>query len=143
MYQTFSFNRIHITLIRTNNEVLMNAARYQARLIKSRALLTSDTTIIDSMLRFCLIMAHVIDTDGFPFAVPDPFAHPETVGLAWDAYTTEDPTLWDELFSAIDIPTVIDEEIEDKIRKATEEMDAVSAHTISPFKRKRNTTHGK
>ncbi len=144
MYQTFSLNHIRLTFIHTNNDVLMNAARYQARLTKSRPLLSGErSSANESMVRFCLIMAHVVDTDRFPFAVPDPFAHPETVGLAWDAYLIEDPALWNKLSLAIDIPAVITEEIQDKLQAATEEMDAVSAHTISPFKRKRNTPHQK
>jgi len=141
VYQTFSLNHIRLTFIHTNSDVLMNAARYQARLIKSRPLVPGDRSPTkESMVRFCLIMAHIIDTDRFPFAVPDPFAHPETVGLAWDAYMIEDPMVWDKLSSSIDIPTTVTEEIQDKLQKATAEMDAVSAHTVSPFKRKRTVT---
>ena len=132
MYQTFSFNHIHTTLISTDDDVLMNAARFQARLSKSRALSAPDT---DSMARFSLIMAHVVDSVGFPFAIPDPFAHPETVGLAWDAYMTEAPALWDQMLAAIDIPMTVAQEVNGKLQEAIAEMDAVSAHNISPFNR--------
>lgn len=144
MHQIFSLNDVRLTFIQTNNDVLMNAARYQARLIKSRPLSPGERSSTKaSMVRFCLLMAHVVDTDHFPFAVPDPFAHPETVGLAWDAYMNEDPALWDSFSSAIDMPTAINEEIQDRLQNAMEEMDAVSAHTISPFKRKRDALHRK
>jgi hypothetical protein len=141
MYQTFSFNHIHATLAGTNNEVLMNAARYQVRVKKSRALSASNgSQIMDNVIRFSMIMAHVIDSVGFPFAVPDPFAHPETVGLAWDAYIAEEPTVWDQLLVAIKAPTII---AEDRLRDANAEMDAVSAHNASRFKRKRTTPQRK
>ncbi len=137
MNQTFSFNNMSATLISTTDEVVMNVARYQARVIKSRARSATDGPgVMNSVVRFSLILAHVVDTKGFPFAVPDPFAHPETVGLAWDAYMTEDPALWDQLLKAIEMSAAVMKKIADKLPEAIAEMDAVSAHNISPFKRK-------
>jgi hypothetical protein len=133
--QVFLFNNISATFVNTTDEVLMNAARYQARVVKSRAGSAIDTGLMmESVVQFSLILAHVTQAKGFPFAVPDPLAHPETVGLAWDAYRAEDPTLWDRLLQTIQIPVLAAEQIEDKLPQATEEMDALSEHNRSPFR---------
>jgi len=133
--QVFLFNNISATLVNTSDAALMNAARYQARVVKSRAISAIDAELImESVVQFSLILAHVTKAKGFPFAVPDPLAHPETVGLAWDAYRSEDPVLWDRLLLAIHIPAMTAEQVEDKLPQATEEMDALSEHHLSPFK---------
>jgi hypothetical protein len=133
--QVFLFNNMSATLVSTTDEVLMNAARYHARVVTTRATSAIDTELIRaSMVEFSLILAHVTTVQGFPFAVPDPLAHPETVGLAWDAYRAEDPALWDRLLQSIQIPVIAAEQIEDKLPQATLEMDALSKHSRSPFK---------
>src|SRR4051794_3545191 len=103
MQQSVIFNSIKVTLADTSDSVLRNAARYQTRLMQSRAtsVIKADS-IMENILSFSLIMAHVTATTGFPFVVPDPLAHPETVGLAWDAYIVQDPLLWDELMAKVD-----------------------------------------
>lgn len=137
MNQTVSFDQVIVTLDSTTEAVLMNAARYQVRLLKSRASQALDGQHIrNSVARFSLILAHVIDAKGFPFAVPDPYAHPETVGLAWDAYMQADPALWDRMLTAIDVSAAMTKIISSNLPKVTQEMDAVSAHNVSPFKRK-------
>jgi hypothetical protein len=140
--QVFLFNNISATLVSTTDEVLMNAARYQARVVKSRGTAAIDAEpIVESMGQFSLILAHVTKAKGFPFAVPDPLAHPETVGLAWDAYRTEDPAIWERLLLAIQIPVLTAEHFEDKLPQATEEMDALSEHHLSPFKYRQTGKH--
>ncbi len=142
MNQVFLFNNISATLVSTTDEVLMNAARYQARVVQSRATSAIDADlIVQSMVQFSLILAHVTKAKGFPFAVPDPLAHPETIGLAWDAYRTEDPTVWDRLLHAIQIPVLTAELFEDKLPKAIEELRELSKHTLSPFKRRPTGKH--
>jgi hypothetical protein len=141
--QTFAFNQISTTLVSTSDEVLMNAARYQARVLKSRDISTSDVSAMDSVVKFSMIMAHVVDSKGFPFAVPDAFAHPETVGLAWDSYMLEDTALWNQLLSAIEAPEKSAKQIADKLPNAIAEMDVISAHNISPFKGKQTVKQQK
>jgi hypothetical protein len=140
--QVFLFNNISAALVNTTDEVLMNAARYQVRVVKSRASSDIDAGLLmASVVQFSLILAHVTKAKGFPFAVPDPLAHPETVGLAWDAYRTEDPALWDRLLHTIQISVLATEQIEDKLPQATEEMDALSEHSRSPFKPRQTGKH--
>ena len=135
MNQAFLFNNVSVTLVSTTDDVLMNAARYQVRVVKSRAIPAADgELIVASMAQFSLILAHVSKAKGFPFAIPDPLAHPETIGLAWDAYRNEDPAFWDRLLQTMQIPVLASEQIEDKLPQATEEMDALSLHSRSPFK---------
>jgi hypothetical protein len=137
MNQVFSFRNIRVTLAGTSDEVLMNAARYQVRLLQSRADATAPKApIMENITRFSLILAHVTHTTGFPFAIPDPLAHPETVGLAWDAYMSDGPELWDQLALAIEPSSADAKQIADKLPAATEELHTLSAHHISPFKRK-------
>jgi hypothetical protein len=138
--QVFLFNNISATLVNTTDEVLMNAARYQARVVKSRAGIDSGL-MMESVVQFSLILAHVTKAKGFPFAVPDPLAHPETIGLAWDAYRTEDPVLWDRLLQAIQIPMLTAEQIKDRVPQATEEMDALSEHNRSPYRPRQTGKH--
>lgn len=139
MNQTFSFKNVRASLVPTTDETLMNAARYQARLIKSRSASASGAELMaDNMVEFSLILAHVIDTKGFPFSVPDPSAHPETVGLVWDAYKAEDSALWNQILTAIELasiqpPPALVQQIKDRLPDATAEMDAFSAHHTSPF----------
>ncbi len=140
MNQVFLFNNISATLVNTTDEVLMNAARYQARVVKSRAGIDSGL-MMESVVQFSLILAHVTKAKGFPFAVPDPLAHPETIGLAWDAYRTEDPVLWDRLLQAIQIPMLTEEQIKDRVPQATEEMDALSEHNRSPYRPRQTGKH--
>src|SRR5438046_2067910 len=98
MNQIFSFHHVNATFVKTSDEVLKNAARYQVRLIQSRAQsATFAAPIMENISRFSLILAHIFTSTGFPFAIPDPLAHPETVGLAWDVYMTDGVELWDQL----------------------------------------------
>ncbi len=143
--QQFSYGQIRATFVSTTDEILMNAARYQVRLIQSRASLVNNAApILENISRFSLILAHVIEATGFPFAIPDPLAHPETVGLAWDVYMTDSVELWEQLLIAIDTSTNVRDQIEDLLPAATEELQILSAHHISPFKRKepRPIKHG-
>jgi len=135
--QKVSYNNTLVTLVSTSDDVLTNAARYQARLIQSRGPSAAvSAPIMENIKRFSLILAHVSDTSGFPFAIPDPLAHSETVGLAWDAYMADDTQLWDQLLAAIDIAPDAAKTIENKLWTATQELGELSAHHHSPFKRK-------
>src|SRR5438270_13148456 len=107
MNQTFSLANISATLISTTDEVLMNAARYQARVVQSRVVSTvAGTPALQNLVNFSLILAHVTDTKGFPFYIPDPLAHPETVGQVWDSYIAGDGALWEQLLRAINAPVM-------------------------------------
>jgi hypothetical protein len=133
--QVFLSNNSSATLVSTTDDVLTNAARYLARVVKSRAASAFGAELImESLIQFSLILAHITKAKGFPFAVPDPLAHPETVGLAWDAYRAEDPALWDRLLMTIHIQATTKVQVEDKLSQATEEMDTLSEHHLSPFK---------
>jgi hypothetical protein len=136
MNQVFSYGQIKATFGSTTDKVLMDAARYQVRLNQSRPGSASKELPAQNISRFSLILAHLIDTTGFSFAIPDPLAHTETVGLAWDAYMTADTDLWDQLFSAINISANVVQEIEARLPAATEEFNTLSVHHYSPFKRK-------
>ena len=139
MNHAFSFNQVKVNLVPTTDEVLMNAARYQVRIIQSRAASGSITSpFMENIARFSLILAHVNETTGFPFAVPDPLAHPETIGLVWDVYLADNAALWDQLLSAIDVPASAAKQIKDNLPKATRELDTLSVHHRSPFTRKQS-----
>ncbi len=117
----------------------MKAARYQVRVIQSRAASGSIApTVMENIARFSLILAHVIETTGFPFVIPDPLAHPETVGLVWDIYLANNAALWDQLLGAIEAPASATKQIRDNLPKATRELDILSVHHRSPFKRKQS-----
>jgi hypothetical protein len=136
MQQNIVFNGINITLANTLDNVVINAARYQVRLIQSRAAsFVNDTAINENFLSFSLIMAHLTTATNFPFAIPDPLAHPETVGLAWDAYMVQDPLLWDQLLAMVDKTGETAARIESSLATATQEMNAFSVHHSSPFRR--------
>jgi hypothetical protein len=138
--QVFLFNNISATLANTTDEVLTNAARYQARVVKSRAGFDSGL-MMESSVEFSLVLAHVTKAKGFPFAVPEPLAHPETIGLAWDAYRAEDPALWEQLLQTLQLPARAAEQVEAKLAQATEEMDALSEHNRSPFRPRQTARH--
>ncbi len=140
MNQVFLFNNISATLVNTTDEVLMNAARYQARVLKSRSGIDTGL-MMECVVQFSLILAHVTKANGFPFAIPEPLAHPETIGLTWDAYRAEDPALWDRIRQTIQLPVLAAEQIEDKLPQATEEMDTLSEHNRSPFRPRQTGKH--
>ncbi len=144
MDHAFSFNQVKLNLVPTTDEVLMNAARYQVRIIQSRAASGGNSQPqMENIARFSLILAHVNETTGLPFAVPDPLAHPETIGLVWDVYLTDNAALWDQLLSAIGVPASATKQIKDNLPKATHELDALSVHHRSPFKRKQSDKRGR
>jgi hypothetical protein len=136
MQQNVIFNGIRVTLADTSDSVERNAARYQTRLMQSRttSAIKADS-IMENILSFSLIMAHVTAATGFPFVIPDPLAHPETVGLAWDAYLVQDPLLWDELMIKVDPTVETSTHIKDRLAIATQELNALSIRHSSPFKR--------
>ena len=137
MHQAFSLNKISVTFLSTTDEVLMNAARYQARVLESRAgSAVEGTPTMHNLINFSLILAHVTQTTGLPFYVPDPLAHPETIGQVWDTYVAGDAAVWEKIVQAINAPPMTVGQIQDKLPQATEEMHTSSAHNASPFKRK-------
>ena len=139
MDHTFSLANISAILLNTSDDVLMNAARYQARVFQSRlSAALEGASVTQDLLNFSLILAHVSETTGFPFYVPDPLAHPETVGQVWDSYLAGDTSLWERLVRAIDAPLTTAAQIHDKLPQATEEMKALSEHSASPFNRTTN-----
>ncbi len=139
MNHPFSFNQVKLNLVPTTDEVLMNAARYQVRIIQSRAASGRIApSFLENIARFSLILAHVNETTGFPFVIPDPLAHPETIGLVWDVYLADNAALWDQLLSAIEVPASATKQIKDNLPKATRELDVLSVHHRSPFKRKQS-----
>lgn len=137
MHQAFSLNKINVTFLSTTDEVLMNAARYQARVLESRpGSAVEGTSAMQNLINFSLILAHVTQTTGLPFYVPDPLAHPETIGQVWDTYVAGDAAVWEKIVQAINAPPMTVGQIHDKLPQATEEMHASSTHNASPFKRK-------
>jgi len=137
MNQAFSVDKVSATFLSTTDDVLMNAARYQARVLESRVgSALEGTPMQQNLINFSLILAHVTQTTGLPFYVPDPLAHPETIGQVWDTYIAGDATVWAQMLRAINAPLMTADQIHDKLLQATEEMHALSAHSASPFKRK-------
>ncbi|SRR5258707_13529471 len=137
MNQAFSLDKINATFLGTTDEVLMNAARYQARVLESRVgSALEGTPTMQNLINFSLILAHVMETKGFPFYIPDPLAHPETIGQVWDTYVAGDAAVWEKMVRAINAPPMTADQIQDKLPQATEEMHALSVHSASPFKRK-------
>jgi hypothetical protein len=137
MDQAFLFDRIQVTLVSTTDEVLMNGARYQVRVIQSRTVSGSVAApMMQNITRFSLILAHATATQRFPFALPDPLAHPETIGLVWDVYLAGDTALWSQLWTALDLSASVTSQTQDKLQQATEELQTLSEHHRSPFKPK-------
>ena len=137
MTQAFSLDKVSATFLGTTDEVLMNAARYQARVLESRiGSALEGTPTQENLINFSLILAHVTQTKGLPFYVPDPLAHPETVGQVWDTYIAGDTTVWEQMLRTINAPPLTADQIHDKLPQATEEMHALSVHSASPFKPK-------
>jgi hypothetical protein len=128
----FVFGAIRARIIQPTEETLLDAARYQLRVAMCRTTATTPGAM-SGIPEFGLILAHVREVVNFPFEIPDPLAHPDDVGAAWDHFLDSDPELWDCLIGAIGVPFNV---ASTYLPLALEEVQALVRHGAMPPSRR-------